>query len=68
MMARKRIKNLWPIAVSVTAAAEILGVRLPWLRRQVAENRLVAYVLDDNGAKILVQDLVAFVRTFPVKR
>jgi hypothetical protein len=25
-------------------------------------------VLDDNGAKILVCDLVAFCRTFPLKR
>jgi hypothetical protein len=66
-MARKRRKTLWPVAVSLTAAAEVLDVRLAWLKQQVAENRLTAYVLD-NHAKILVADLVKFVRTFPIKR
>jgi len=67
-MARKRRKNLWPVALSVTAAAEVLDVRLAWLKQKVTEGKIAAHVLDDNGAKILVCDLVAFCRTFPLKR
>lgn len=66
-MARKRLKKLWPIALSITAAAEALQTRRKYLADCVKAGSLAAHVID-NQTRVLVADLTDFVRWHPLAK
>jgi hypothetical protein len=66
-VARKRLKNLWPIALSLDAAAVALQTRRKYLADCVNAGSLAAHIID-NQTRILVADLVEFVRWHPLPK
>ena len=66
-MARVRRKNLWPIALSITSAAEALQTRRKYLADCVKAGSLASHMID-NQKRILVADLIEFVRWHPLTK
>jgi hypothetical protein len=67
IMARVRLKKLWPVALSLDAASEALQVRRKYLSDAIAAGNLDAHVID-HRVRIAVADLVAFLKSHPLKR
>jgi hypothetical protein len=66
-MARIRLKKLWPVALSISAASEAIQTRRKYLADAVEAGSLAAHVID-NQTRILVADLVEFVRWHPLPK
>lgn len=59
-------RPLWPIALSLSAAATTLGVSVRAIRKAVyRDGTLKAYAGPNRSTRILVSDLVAYVQTWP---
>ncbi len=65
-MARARRLNLWPICLSLSAASTATGLRRKFLADRVADGSLEAHVVDRRTI-ILVESLVSFIKTHPLK-
>jgi hypothetical protein len=66
-MARARRKPLFPIALSPAATADALQIRLKVVRDAILSGALPAYQTD-RRVRVLVADLVEWVRTWPRAR
>jgi len=65
-MGRRRIKPLFPVALSLDSAATALDVRRKYLADHVADGTLPAHIIDQR-TRIAVVDLVAFLKSHPLK-
>jgi hypothetical protein len=66
-MGRPRKRRLFPVAVTIAEAVDVLGCRPRTIRSALQDGRLVARKTpDDNRKLILVCDLVDFVKTWPL--
>ncbi len=63
---RKRVRRLFPVALSLEAARDALdGVSLRYLKDRIADGSLPAYSGPNRCVRVLVADLVALVRSWP---
>jgi excisionase family DNA binding protein len=60
-MSSKRKYELWPVAVSIHRAADVLSVREEKIREAVRKNWLPAY-RNGTQTRVLTEDLVRMVR------
>jgi len=65
-MPRRRTKPLFPVALSITAAADEIDVRRKYIADHVKDGTLPAHVIDQR-VRIPVVDLVAFLKSHPLK-
>lgn len=65
MPGRPRKSPLFPVALSVESAAIALGVPARWLRAQVHAGLVPAFDMGGRRIRVLVADLVEFVRERP---
>jgi hypothetical protein len=66
-MGRRRKKPLFPVALSLASAVDALdGVRRKYLADHIAEGTLPAHIIDQR-TRIAVADLVAFLKSHPLK-
>ncbi len=64
-MARARKSRLFPVALSLQAAAEAVQCPVRILKEAAYSGELDARALPGNRIRITVQSLVEWVRTFP---
>lgn len=64
MPRRARTRALFPIALSASAAADALSVPLRKVQRALDNGELIGYAAGGNRTRILVVDLVEWVRSW----
>jgi hypothetical protein len=67
-MSAARKRRLFPCAVSVAHACEIIGVSHRYLNECIADGSLPAYSGPNRCCRVLIADLVALVRTWPRRK
>ncbi len=65
MPGRPRKSPLFPVCLSAESAAIALGVPARYIRAQIAAGLIPAYELGGRRVRVLVADLVEFVRARP---
>lgn len=66
-MRRKHRKTnyLFPVCLTPPQAARVVGLSTRRVRALIADGRIPAFETESGRAKILVADLVAYVRSLP---
>lgn len=65
-MGRRRVRPLWPISVTLTAACEITALRRSRIVAAI-KNGMPAY-LDGARTIVMVEDLAKLIRSLPRRR
>ena len=63
--AHRKTNWLFPVALSAPQAARVVGLSVRKVRSLIGDGTIPAYVVESGRAKILVADLVAYIRALP---
>lgn len=66
-MARRRVRPLWPISVTISAACEITSLRHSRIVAAINAGTLPAYQ-DGRKTIVMVEDLAKLIRSLPRRR
>lgn len=64
-MPRARKRRLFPIAFSIEAACEAVGVSRRYLVERIVDGTLAAYSGPNRSVRVTVLDLLALVKSWP---